>query len=352
MIHKLVAELHISAPLIMSGHEPLVKGDSVRPSSIKGALRFWWRALQWPTLRGRHSSDAEALKTLHQTESRLFGAAAGESGKQSLLLLRLDAQQKLDEQVFAKEANLSKSHPGAAYLLGQGIHGAGLLSSKPIKLSLCWREGILNEEEQSGVIQAVMAFGLLGSIGARARKGFGSLSLQTLSLDGTSLPVPQNLAELKNWFNRLTKGSVRELPPFTAFGPDSKAWVLKLKSAQSPLVLLDTYGQKMKSYRESEQGHFRGERASLRALFGLPNNILSVSPKIERRASPLFAHLHRFPNGEQLMLATLMPAQFLPDGKQISINLKNSPTKNGKFEPNWFVIEGFISQCGGEELTL
>ncbi|WP_330149818.1 type III-B CRISPR module RAMP protein Cmr1 [Shewanella xiamenensis] len=392
MIQTLVAELQVSAPLIMSGHTSLEKGDSIRPSAIKGALRFWWRALQWPRLRESHTSDQNALKALHQAEADLFGAAAGESGKQSKVLLRIDAKQRLDAQAFSKGQDLSKSHPGAVYLMGQGQHQrnngslcAGLQSSAPMSLRLSWRADTLKDDEQDGLVQAVMALGLLGSVGARARKGFGSLSLQTLTLNKQPLPVPANLAELRHWLADLPRGTTDELPPFTAFGPSSRSWVLGLKPAREPLALLNEYGLQMMRYRLSDKSAFAGgqqgrglfkddirqlskllenrriERAPQRAIFGLPSTIIlqkkiAIKPAgktsdgkaYERRASPLFAHIHRFPSGEQIMLTIMLPAKFLSEDRLI---ITASQEQEISFSPDWSVIEGFIKQCGGEELT-
>ncbi|HDX9007857.1 type III-B CRISPR module RAMP protein Cmr1 [Aeromonas dhakensis] len=396
MIQTLVAELQVSAPLIMSGHTSLEKGDSLRPSAIKGALRFWWRALQWPQLRESHASDQEALKALHQAEADLFGAAAGESGKQSKVLLRIDAKQRLDMQAFSRGQDLSrtnnqsKSYPGAVYLMGQGHHDkngcqcAGLLSSAPISMRLSWRANTLEDAERDGLVRAVMALGLLGSVGARARKGFGSLSLQALTLNGQPLPVPTNLVELRHWLAELPRGSTDELPPFTAFGPASRCWMIGLKPAREPLELLNEYGLQMMHYRQTDkqdkQGKVRGlglfkddirqlskllenrriERAPQRAIFGLPSHIrlqknIEIKPAgkssdgkaYERRASPLLAHIHRFPSGEQIMLTIMLPAKFLPEDRLI---ITASREQEISFSPDWSVIEGFIKQCGGEEL--
>lgn len=391
MIQTLVAELQVSAPLIMSGHTPLEKGDSLRPSAIKGALRFWWRALQWPLFRESHASDKDALKALHQAEADLFGAAAGESGKQSKVMLRIGAGQRLDMQTFAKGQDLSRSHPGAVYLMGQGQHQrnngslcAGLQSSAPISLRLSWRADTLKDDEQDGLVRAVMALGLLGSVGARARKGFGSLSLQALTLNKQPLPVPANRAELRHWLTDLPRGKADQLPPFTAFGPASRCWVLGLKPAREPLALLNEYGLQMMHYRQTDkndtQGKVRGlglfkddirqlskllenrriERAPQRAIFGLPSHIrlqenIEIKPAgkssdgkaYERRASPLFAHIHRFPSGEQIMLTIMLPAKFLPEDRLI---ITASQKQEISFSPDWSVIEGFIKQCDGEEL--
>lgn len=389
MIHRLEATLILSTPLIMSGHAPLTSEDSVRPSAIKGALRFWWRALQWPTLRAQAGSDNEALKVLHERESTLFGSAAGESGQQAAVLLRIDGQHKLDKEVFAKGKDLSRSYPGAVYLMGQGQHSrgdgskcAGLQSTHPVQLTLIWRDDRVDGQAQQSLIEAVQALGLLGSVGARARKGFGSLSLQTLSLDGSSVPVPANVADIRCWFTALShRFGQQALPPFTAFGPNSHCWALPLQPSSDALGLLNEYGMQMMRYRLSDKSAFGGQqgrglfkgdsrelrkltegdrpsKAPKRASFGLPNNVffmdnkqtVEVNPeRHERRASPLMAHLHQFPNKERVMLATLLPAQFLPANE--GLKLKHKGKQHAlPFEPDWNVIKAFIEQCNGQEL--
>lgn len=55
------------------------EAESIRPPSVKGALRFWWRALNWERVRqkteadeslaDKESKDIAALKRLHDEES-------------------------------------------------------------------------------------------------------------------------------------------------------------------------------------------------------------------------------------------------------------------------------------------
>ena len=77
--------------MFLGGASPQELADNIRPPSIKGALRFWWRALNWQRVY-RGDSDAQkrsALNDLHQLEAELFGLAHdGKTGGQSRLLLR------------------------------------------------------------------------------------------------------------------------------------------------------------------------------------------------------------------------------------------------------------------------
>lgn len=387
MIQEFKAEYRISAPLVMAGHDALEKGDSLRPPSLKGALRFWWRALNWSRLRQQTGNDKEALKALHREESELFGSAAGKS-QQAKVLLRVTSN--LDTEEFSSGQKLES---GLAYLLGQGMHDRNTGSKRPglrgkVTLRCVWRHDALSNEQIEGLQLAVQALGLLGSLGARARKGFGSLSLQTLRKNDTELPVPLDQAQLNAWLKKITtQCNITEQPPFTAWYSGSRCWALPLKpngSANSAKALLNEYGRQMMNYRLSDKStiggiHGRGlfksdsrelrkmlenstpKQAPRRAVFGLPNNVffmdckqtVEVNPAThQRRASPLLAHLHEFPNGQKVILATLLPAQFLPVQEGIAVKSRGRHPERLPFQPDWKVIEAFIQQCEGKELTV
>lgn len=379
---ELKACYKVSSPLIAGGHEPLQKGDSVRPPAIKGALRFWWRALNWSPIRRLHANDKDALKALHREESDLFGSAAGQTGKQAKVLLRLMGV--LDCEEFPASKKLGQ---GLAYLLGQGMHHRTEGTKRPglsgdVIVKCVWREGTLTEQQISSIQQALLALGLLGGIGARARKGFGSLSIQHLTLDGNELPCPQTPEQLRHWLQGMSAKCDNDLlPPFTAWSSKTRFWALPLNS-NMPMPLLEEYGKQMMTYRLSDKsaigganglGLFKNDARELRqlieggspksaprrAVFGLPNNVFfidngqtaDVSPeKHERRASPLLAHLHEFPDGKRQMITTLLPAVFLPESERIKIKHKTSSI-NLPFTPEWKVIEAFIQHCNGKELT-
>jgi len=82
---------------------PMFIGDAfqeaidVRPPSVKGALRFWWRALEWKNVLQDAPGDvSKALRDLHQREAKLFGSAADENaGGQGCFLLQVTIPQNL-----------------------------------------------------------------------------------------------------------------------------------------------------------------------------------------------------------------------------------------------------------------
>jgi CRISPR-associated protein Cmr1 len=73
----LEATYRIVTPMFIGDAEQ--KATDLRPPSIKGTLRFWWRALNWGKYLKLAKGDiAQALQTLHIQESQLFGIAAQE----------------------------------------------------------------------------------------------------------------------------------------------------------------------------------------------------------------------------------------------------------------------------------
>ena len=72
--HVIRATYRIVTPMFIGDVEQHATGIS--PASVKGALRFWWRALNWGSIRTDTRSDEDALKALYASESDLFGSSA------------------------------------------------------------------------------------------------------------------------------------------------------------------------------------------------------------------------------------------------------------------------------------
>src|SRR5262245_51634695 len=66
-VERITATFEIVTPMFMGGADPK-RSCELRVPSIKGALRFRWRALAWSRFEGQ-------LKDIHKEEARLFGSA-------------------------------------------------------------------------------------------------------------------------------------------------------------------------------------------------------------------------------------------------------------------------------------
>lgn len=72
------ATYRIVTPMFIGDAEQNATG--IAPQSVKGALRFWWRALMWGEIRSQDqfNTDEKALRELHEQEAKLFGIAMDE----------------------------------------------------------------------------------------------------------------------------------------------------------------------------------------------------------------------------------------------------------------------------------
>jgi len=402
------ADFNIVTPMFL-GEADGQCASQIRPPAIKGALRFWWRAINWAPIRQRYTNDNEALVELHRQEGQMFGVSAktgpdgqAQAGGQGCFLLRVHKQ---NVKIIGKEKNFAKS-PQLQYLLGMGLchFKTGLLrdylsDGGSFVVELALKPGIKLEQREQ-VLNTLKCFGLLGCLGSRARKGFGSASMTALSVSKNgreeSLALPQNKAEYKAELQALLGDCFKaELPnthdaPLTAITASSRMQIAD--SGRDALNLLADHGWEMGMYRgygnsgktfgrDAEQKFqfdhdwaydvAKGSRQNdlpKRAVFGLPHpyflsgigknvtiDVVGLDNKTARRASPLFAHVHRLPDGNCLLVQSLFKGLFLPDRFQVKVNAKGG----GRFDltgkavtkgVDWKVIETFMERFTNRDM--
>lgn len=357
----------------------------LRQTSFKGVLRWWWRALTWQ----RYHS----LETIQKVENKIFGSADAGNG-QSRVLMRL-VPASLPKPLLPGDVmrdNLNTREPVGARYLGYGVINAyaskksnlkagQLLRScfpAPFKIEIKLRCRDLVSDELNSLIQALQAVGLLGGFGAKSRKGYGSLVLQSLTHNGVELwQQPRNPEELGKKINSLYFGRDKEdsLPPYTAFSSQSRHILLAVNRRISAMTLLDMVGREMMYYRswgyrgrvinsESEK-NFKydhdlmykkpQERRThpLRIVFGLPHNYGKEAEKqvtpahrdLDRRASPLLIHIHECNSGPVAVLSFL-PAEFLPS-KNSGINVGGQVVPLAPYDQLWNPITDLLERFLG-----
>jgi CRISPR-associated protein Cmr1 len=200
---ELKAKFHTVTPLFMSGSDKF--RAELRVPSIKGVLRFWWRALAL----GRLGSVSKVRKE----ESRIFGSVGNDVG-QARVHLRL----KLAEDVVQYKDPILKYADGEPVGPGARYMGYGVVEAVPSKkrntregqiLRSCLKypfEGVLSllirngtsSEDIKGIESAVIAMGLFGGLGSRSRKGYGSFNLVELKLGEEILfRMPKDAEDLR-----------------------------------------------------------------------------------------------------------------------------------------------------------
>lgn len=343
-------------PLFLGGADPRGQPE-LRASSVRGALRFWLRAL----LGGCYGTDEVGLREVREQEARVFGEAGG-TGKigASRVVLRVDEHSETTE-----EWNPGQGDP--TYLM----FGMQRLGNQPARSYVtpgsCWtltvstRAGVAEGEAKTALSLALEAAWLLihlGGIGARSRRAAGSLGLQFRSIktpDGVTRHRPvqiegmpfhlkssvgeaarqlgEKLTELRGQ-RKAKPWTSTSLPSWEVLHPDyCKIWLVDVLGKPLP----DSKGKHVHLSHPQQGGnlpewkqvmlHFqeflrsvRSEFKDLRerAIFGAP--LRKTPAERIRRASPLYLSVTQRTDGHLLGVVTLFLAQPYPTNDIVHAN--------------------------------
>ncbi len=361
---ELIAHYTITTPMFLGGENQQADNNQFRNASYKGALRFWWRALNWgKALVSASGKQDDALRQLHKCEGELFGFAKdGKNSRQSRVQIHSEMR-----GTTAKQAGNTLN--AVSYLLGQGLFHfrEGILrpylDGGTLTIRLSFKPNMTEADIQS-VQQAAIALGLFGGLGSRSRRGFGSLSLQKIERAGypdQSFTTEESIAK----FVKTLDFSAPADAPLSALTCATRIDVSTvsddamktLAQVAKYLQLYRGYGrhnprtgrhevngqralQKFRSDHDSVQAASRGaalQALPKRAIFGLPHNYFfsSTETKLDinveneaRRASPLLVHIHALANGRFAAIQTLLHSQFLPQGMRVEAKRDRAAAQN------------------------
>lgn len=183
----------------------------IRGASVRGQLRFWWRA----TRGGQFDGDLDAMR---KAEQAIWGSAAkkgdentGPSKVQVVVTVEKGQEGKGDSPFEVKEDRKprprddSQAHPYVAFPLQppQETAKAGM-QTREVRIGITFTLLIsYPKNNQEDVQSALWAWETFGGIGGRTRRGFGALELIEHSIDGQrqqilSLPNEQVISETQN----------------------------------------------------------------------------------------------------------------------------------------------------------
>lgn len=390
------AEYSIVTPMFIEGADNQSIPE-IRPPSIKGALRFWWRALQWSKCLQNHTgSTSDVLRQLHQEEAQVFGAAAAdEKYGQGKVLLKVKRDSRKHGLLQQKRNEFTPSS-GEIYLLGQGLYQH---KEKALKDAISPGQSftvvlsIKDDTDPTTLINALMIFGLLGGLGSRSRKGWGSVAIRSLSYTDKnkqhkSIPIPDNQEDYKTTLTQYLSVLDNSIPPFSAFSKNIRIDISA--SANTAVPLLKKIGDEMQLYRSygsNQNGHgyrvnnipaeqnFKTDHDVVwqftqgqiiknhpkRVIFGLPHNyVYSSRAKVDveaenlsRRASPLIIHIHQFSSGQCIAVQSLMIADFLPKSERIQLKSKKTNKSQAlACDIDWSVITDYLDRFSERERVL
>jgi CRISPR-associated protein Cmr1 len=166
-------------------------GDPIRVPSIRGALRFWFRAVA----AGHGVTD---LVELWNQEEAVFGSTR----KPSPIALRVRNAPKPSHERRPQWAVLSdgKDCPEIAYLLGLGLWKPGTSNESGLQRQFVKRGSFDldvrfggSEEVNCRFMHALWAWLTFGGLGARTRRGFGQLQVENTTGNFPGLWEEQHL---------------------------------------------------------------------------------------------------------------------------------------------------------------
>lgn len=294
----LEAVFSVTTPMFLSGADQ--KEAELRVPSIKGALRFWWRALAYYEVQGN-------IKELRENEADIFG----DTKRQSNILLSIGNNKNICER-NTKEQFQWKVSDWRSYV-GYGLtEKASRKYIEPASsmIYLNVHERKLTQDQRGSVVRAIKVMGLFGGLGARSRKGWGSLTLKTLEGWNSKWKQPENEDDFKNnakdilAIDKLEDGD--ELHSYTSISTKAIFEVGKKQSLEEAYKYLGNEYKKAVTSCAIKKD---------REQFGLPR-----ASNNKRRASPLFLHVHQCPDGNAFPVALYLPSIFLSDKEDIPGN--------------------------------
>lgn len=259
---KITFEVETITPMFLAGADQ--GKPELRATSIKGLLRFWWRALQ-------SESDLELLR---KRESQIFGSSDEKIGG-SKFSLRVSTTVPATEKFSPVPHSSTKTFKFIGIAPGHKFDI--LLTSK-------------NDTDEFGNILEITL--LLGGLGRRSRRGFGSVHCNQWHY--------KNSQELqKSIFNKILQvnkdfsiqnGIIKRLSKIDATYPYIKeiSFGQEEKDRDSLLIKI---GQSSHKHNDPALG-FAGKHN---------NNII-------RMASPVYVHIAKVENGFVPVITTLYSA--------------------------------------------
>jgi CRISPR-associated protein Cmr1 len=170
---EVIVHLEIVTPVLGGSFQPrtLDQVDVVRVPTVRGHLRFWWRAL--------YAVQYQSANELYERESELWGRAATDDGGRSSVEVRIDVEPA--SEIDDNDIDLQGT-PGAYALWparGETRQGQGTKPPAPrrqpgTRFSLTL---LVSADHVAEVRNALRAWILFGGYGGRTRRGLGSLKV-------------------------------------------------------------------------------------------------------------------------------------------------------------------------------
>jgi CRISPR-associated protein Cmr1 len=376
-------------------HHPVDPGG-IRVPSLRGVLEFWHRsrlgdlsgpevfASQRRVFGSADSGQGLVLRPVGRPEFHSGplrydkdGGAMVYLGYGPLQFLRVPRQGRPDGISVATSYN--RSHCRDAILVGP---------SHPTRFRFAARG---NKAQREELQRALTLLHLFGGIGARSRRGWGSVMVPHLGV-----PQTADARGLKEWFEQTARAALvdpsrrglpAKAPPFTAFSAASRAFLTKVQDGYEA-VLSDFFSnfQRVRSFvlnrtntrhtavkdhaletADAARGAGAVTDVPARLAFGMPYSPHhpggwsieyrgrlpargdDASDDVKRRGSPLLLKVFRLADGRHVGVALFLESSFFGDpGREIGAK---GATRTRPF-PGYRAVTELLDGSGWTEISL
>jgi CRISPR-associated protein Cmr1 len=325
-------QAEVLTPLVIAGADPKspkVIAEGLRPPSLRGAMRWWFRAMM-----GGIVGPDNNYKTLRDLEGEAFGSTTASAAWQ--------VRTRPSSAVTPQTAHLRMNDPTPIHKGKRTLRPARDAIGPGVKFKV--ELSFARADAVPLVLQSLWLFSMLGGLGNRARRGFGSLTLapvdeqtkqaaQELSLDfsypATSLAniamhLGNTLTKIHGYFSSYTtvKGSLPPAEFFTLSRSRAKLYLLKPLSKS-----WSTWNEAMDDLRCDVYRPFKGNLSSIG---------LAVGQK--RLASPLLIQIKR--SAQKEYFGVLLAGQY----SNPHLNIEKS-----YFGKGWAELDDFLNWLASYE---
>ena len=295
-MHSITFELETITPMFMAGADG--EQFELRPPSLKGDLRFWWRAYYW----GK-TPKSVTIDEIHTEEGKIFGTTAN-GGRKSGFALQIH-HQKLNP-TMSKFPNhpisvVSRGKSFPINILEYLAYGTYVYQNKQnvftrqylpagqeLTVTILPRPNV----DENDIVKSFYFLTMCGGLGSKSRNGFGSVTVKNADIF-RRYGLPESFPD-KQFLKDVLKQNPHT-PPFTAFSNEMKVFKLKLppKTVQEQYPRWKTWddclAQLGKVYREARGNLEPKHQYEKRQYIGAPIVVAkSQESRLDRHAKPYF----------------------------------------------------------------
>lgn len=291
-MESLTFACEVVTPMFLAGADG--KRAELRAPSLKGALRFWWRALNG------HLS----LPQLKSRESLIFGGTGEREGKSKVTVwLEADKINKSKDNLRVKGKNYPVNI--LEYLAFGTFEREYITPEQPFLINLKYSHYLAKEEGlKKEVLKSLSLLSLFGGLGARSRNGYGCFKINNMNFKEV---FGTENKDLKTIFSTVLR-NVNKIAGYTAFSNEARLFQTKMtfSSWDGALACLGT------AYRKARESLEKQHVYKKRQYIATPIVVKGEhDPFLERRhAKPYFLSVQKDDAGKYIGTILFLPYSY------------------------------------------